>query len=49
MISNQGRVLELLEEMLDSKPTPEEACVECPELLPLVRERWARCAASRRN
>lgn len=38
----QGRVRSLLEELLDSGRTPEEVCRECPELLPLVRERWQR-------
>jgi hypothetical protein len=33
-------VLGLLEEMLDSGKTPEEACRDCPDLLPVVRERW---------
>ena len=37
---NDPRILELLEEMLDSGNTPEEVCSDCPELLPLVRERW---------
>jgi serine/threonine-protein kinase len=34
------RVLELLEEMLDSGKTPDVVCRDCPELLPEVRERW---------
>src|SRR5262245_25801286 len=36
------RVLELVEELLESGCTPEEVCVRCPELLPQVRERWRR-------
>ncbi len=40
-MSNQARVLELLEVMLDSNATPEEACAECPELLTIVRDKWA--------
>ena len=36
------RVQELLEEILDSERTPEEVCRDCPELLPLVRERLSR-------
>src|SRR5262249_54829511 len=34
------QVLALLEEMLDSGKTPEEACQDYPELLPEVRQRW---------
>jgi serine/threonine-protein kinase len=30
----------LIEEMLNSGQTPEEACRDCPELLPEVRRRW---------
>jgi serine/threonine-protein kinase len=33
-------LLALLEEMLDSGKTPEEACRDCPELLPEIRRRW---------
>ena len=33
-------VLELLEEMLVERKTPEEVCRECPELLPEVLQRW---------
>jgi serine/threonine-protein kinase len=33
-------VLALLEDMLDSGITPEEACRDCPDLLPQVKERW---------
>ena len=36
------RVRELLERLLDSEQTPEEACQSCPELLPQVRMRWER-------
>jgi serine/threonine-protein kinase len=41
------RVEQLLEELLDSGGTPEEACRACPELLPQVRGRWKRLAALR--
>jgi tetratricopeptide (TPR) repeat protein len=41
-MSGNPRVLDLLEEMLDSGRTPEEVCRECPELLTEVRERWRR-------
>jgi serine/threonine-protein kinase len=39
-MAGNTRVLGLLEEMLDSGKTPEEACRDCPELLPEVRRRW---------
>jgi tetratricopeptide (TPR) repeat protein/tRNA A-37 threonylcarbamoyl transferase component Bud32 len=38
----EPRVQHLLEEMLDSGHTPEEACRDCPELLPLVLKEWRR-------
>ncbi|VTR94004.1 serine threonine protein kinase : Tetratricopeptide repeat protein,protein kinase family protein OS=Singulisphaera acidiphila (strain ATCC BAA-1392 / DSM 18658 / VKM B-2454 / MOB10) GN=Sinac_4434 PE=3 SV=1: Pkinase: TPR_2: TPR_1 [Gemmata massiliana] len=40
------RVQQLLDELLDSDATPEEVCASCPELLPVVRDRWQqmRCA-----
>jgi serine/threonine-protein kinase len=44
-MSGDPRVLELLEEMLESGGTPEEVCRDCPELLPEVRERWKRFGA----
>src|SRR6516162_9088521 len=39
-MAGNPRVLELLEEMLDSGQTPEEVCRDCPELLAEVRQRW---------
>src|SRR5262245_48248853 len=39
------RVEQLLEEILDSGGTPEEACRTCPELLPQVRAGWQRLRA----
>ena len=39
MVGNP-QVLGLLEEMLNSGKTPEEACRDFPELLPEVRQRW---------
>src|SRR5262249_36974770 len=39
------RVEQLLEELLDSGGTPEEACRTCPELLPQVRAGWRRLRA----
>jgi serine/threonine-protein kinase len=41
-MAGDPRVLDLLEEVLDSGRTPEEVCRDCPELLPEVRERWRR-------
>jgi hypothetical protein len=38
-------VEQLLEELLDSGGTPEEACRTCPELLPQVRAGWQRLRA----
>ena len=34
------RVEQLLDELCDSHATPEGVCGSCPELLPVVRERW---------
>jgi eukaryotic-like serine/threonine-protein kinase len=39
-MAGNPRVLELLEEMLDSGQEPEEVCRDCPELLAEVRQRW---------
>src|SRR5215475_8846750 len=39
-MAGNPRVFGLLEDMLDSGQTPEEACRDCPELLPEVRKRW---------
>jgi serine/threonine-protein kinase len=39
-MAGHANVLGLLEEMLDSGKTPEEACHDCPELLCEVRRRW---------
>jgi hypothetical protein len=39
-MASNPRLLELLEEMLESGRTPEEVCRNCPELLPEVRQRW---------
>src|SRR5260370_15396129 len=40
--ADKQRIRELLEDILDSRRTPEEACADFPELLPEVRERWER-------
>jgi eukaryotic-like serine/threonine-protein kinase len=39
-MADDPRVSGLLEQMLDQGLTPEEACGDCPELLPTLRERW---------
>jgi serine/threonine-protein kinase len=38
--SDEPRVQQLLDEILDSERSPEEVCAACPELLPKVRKRW---------
>jgi len=42
---DDSRVEQVLEELLDSGGTPEEACREYPELLPQVRAGWQRLLA----
>ena len=37
---DEPRVEKLLDEAFDSGLAPEEACGDCPELLPEVRRRW---------
>jgi serine/threonine-protein kinase len=37
-MSDQTRVGQLVDEILDSDRTPEEICFDCPELLAEVRE-----------
>ena len=44
-MSDDPRVQELIEEMLDSGGSAEEVCRACPELLPEVREAWRRFRA----
>src|SRR5271154_2571953 len=39
---DQTRIDDLLEQMLASQITPEEACAATPELLPEIRARWER-------
>jgi serine/threonine-protein kinase len=41
-MSDESRVQQLLDEILDSERTPEEVCADCPELLAAVRQRWQR-------
>jgi len=38
-MSDDTRVQQLLDELLDSQATPDEVCRSCPELLPEVRAR----------
>jgi serine/threonine-protein kinase len=38
-MSDEPRVQQLVDEMLDSGRTPEEVCADCPELLAEVRKR----------
>src|SRR5262249_19734089 len=40
VVSDDPRVEQLLDELCDSRATPEDVCGACPELLPVVRERW---------
>ncbi|MDB5293722.1 MAG: tetratricopeptide repeat protein [Phycisphaerales bacterium] len=42
-MSDDPRILQLLEEALDSNRSPEEVCAEYPELLAAVRERYEQC------
>ena len=39
-MSDESRVQQLLDEILDSERTPEQVCADCPELLTEVRKRW---------
>ena len=39
-MADDPRVQRLLDQLFDSRVTPEEVCASCPELLPVVRERW---------
>ena len=44
-MTDDPRVEQLLEELLDSGGSPEEVCRACPELLPQVRAGWQRLRA----
>jgi serine/threonine-protein kinase len=44
---DEPRVQELLDELFDREATPEEVCGACPELLPVVRERWRQICRAR--
>jgi serine/threonine-protein kinase len=39
-VTDDPRVQQLLDELLASHATPEVVCATCPELLPVVRNRW---------
>jgi tetratricopeptide (TPR) repeat protein len=39
-MTDNPRMQELLDELLDSRATPEEVCSSCPEFLPEIRARW---------
>jgi eukaryotic-like serine/threonine-protein kinase len=39
-MTDDPRVQQLLDEMMDPQATPEVVCASCPELLPVVRRRW---------
>jgi serine/threonine-protein kinase len=39
-MSDDPRVEQLLDALLDSQATPEQVCASCPELLPVIRHRW---------
>jgi serine/threonine-protein kinase len=39
-MSDEARVQQLVDELLDTERTPEEVCAGCPELLAAVRQRW---------
>src|SRR5262245_53940506 len=41
-MADDPRVQQLLDQLLDPQATPEMVCESCPELLPVVRERWRR-------
>jgi WD40 repeat protein/tRNA A-37 threonylcarbamoyl transferase component Bud32 len=42
-MEDDSRILEVVERMLDTGITAEEACADCPELLSSVREQWELC------
>jgi serine/threonine protein kinase/tetratricopeptide (TPR) repeat protein len=39
-MADDPRIRQLLEQLVNSHATPEEVCKSCPELLPVVRDRW---------
>src|SRR5262245_51945607 len=41
-MDDEAHIMALLEQILDSDCTPDEACRDCPDLLPIVRDRLNR-------
>jgi serine/threonine-protein kinase len=39
-MSHDPHLQQLLDELFESRATPEEVCKSCPELLPTIREHW---------
>ena len=39
-MADDPRAQQLLDRLLEANETPEEVCSSCPELLPVVRDRW---------
>jgi serine/threonine-protein kinase len=39
-MTEDPRIQQLLDQLIDPQATPEEVCASCPELLPVVRNRW---------
>jgi tetratricopeptide (TPR) repeat protein len=46
-MTDDPRVEQLLDELLDSDASPEEVCAHCPELLTVVRSRWRQVCQAR--
>jgi tetratricopeptide (TPR) repeat protein len=46
---DDARIQQLLDELYDQQATPEEVCRSCPELLPMVRNRWLQMCRVRAN
>ncbi|MBC7772058.1 MAG: serine/threonine protein kinase, partial [Pyrinomonadaceae bacterium] len=41
-MTDEPRIQQLIEQIMDSGHTPEQACAGYPQLLPAVRDRWQR-------
>src|SRR5262249_48728095 len=48
-MTDDARIQQLLDDLLDSQATPEVVCESCPELLPAVRLRWRQMRRLRAN
>jgi tetratricopeptide (TPR) repeat protein len=48
-MADDARIQQLLDELHDQHATPEEVCRSCPELLPIVRNRWQQMCRVRAN